>query len=356
MTSVRLPNIDRFKDRHGHLRHYFRQKHGAPRISLPGKPGSAEFMAAYQAAIAGASAPAKPAGPSAGDYSFKALAQHYYRSPEFRKLKDHTQHVYRLVIGRFLDGDPEKEKVGHGHRDARQMKREHVKKLMGDMADTPGAANNLLKKLRNLMNCAIDLDWRTDNPTAKVKLFQEGEYHTWTEAELAQFEKRWAIGTPERTAFALHLYTGQRRSDVCALGWPKNGLIEVTQVKGRKDAPQVHLSIPVHPELEKALEAWERRPDVPTILYNGRGNAFTVAGYGNFIGDAIRAAGLPDVCGSHGLRKAAARRLAEAGCTEKQIMAITGHTTLKEVARYTKAANQVGLAKDALARQLQAGF
>jgi integrase len=66
--------------------------------------------------------------------------------------------------------------------------------------------------------------------------------------------------------------------------------------------------------------------------------------------DAIAKASLSDRCVPHGLRKAAARRLAEAGCTEKQIAAVTGHTTLKEVARYTRAANQERLAADAVAR------
>ena len=69
--------------------------------------------------------------------------------------------------------------------------------------------------------------------------------------------------------------------------------------------------------------------------------------------DAIVAAGLPDRCVPHGLRKAAARRLAEAGCSEKQIAAVTGHTTLKEVARYTRAANQERLAADAVARLIE---
>ena len=45
-------------------------------------------------------------------------------------------------------------------------------------------------------------------------------------------------------------------------------------------------------------------------------------------------------CSVHGLRKAAAARLAELGCTEFEIMAITGHQTSKEVTRYTKAASQ----------------
>jgi len=59
-------------------------------------------------------------------------------------------------------------------------------------------------------------------------------------------------------------------------------------------------------------------------------------------------AGVPEHCVPHGLRKTAARRLAEIGCSEKQIAAVTGHTILKEIARYTGAANQERLAADAI--------
>jgi integrase len=50
------------------------------------------------------------------------------------------------------------------------------------------------------------------------------------------------------------------------------------------------------------------------------------------------------------LRKAAARRLAEAGCTEHEIAAITGHASLAEVQRYTKGANQKRLAEAAMSK------
>jgi hypothetical protein len=40
---------------------------------------------------------------------------------------------------------------------------------------------------------------------------------------------------------------------------------------------------------------------------------------------------------AHGLRKAAAARLTEAGATESEIMAVTRHRTSKEVTRYTRA-------------------
>jgi integrase len=55
-------------------------------------------------------------------------------------------------------------------------------------------------------------------------------------------------------------------------------------------------------------------------------------------------------CSAHGLRKAAARRLAEAGCSEHEIAAITGHASLDEVRTYTKAVNQKRLAEAAMAK------
>jgi len=51
-----------------------------------------------------------------------------------------------------------------------------------------------------------------------------------------------------------------------------------------------------------------------------------------------------------GIRKAAAARLAELGCAEQAIMAITGHRTSKEVTRYTRAASQKTRAESALRR------
>ena len=58
---------------------------------------------------------------------------------------------------------------------------------------------------------------------------------------------------------------------------------------------------------------------------------------------------LPRHCAAHGLRKAACRRLAEAGCSANVIASISGHTTLTEVARYTKAADQERMARDGMA-------
>ena len=70
--------------------------------------------------------------------------------------------------------------------------------------------------------------------------------------------------------------------------------------------------------------------------------------FGAWFAEAIEKAGLPDDIVLHGLRKTAARRLAEAGCSEEQIKAVTGHTTSRMVAHYTKGANQLKLATAAI--------
>ena len=136
--------------------------------------------------------------------------------------------------------------------------------------------------------------------------------------------------------------------DVARMAWTDvaGNAINVVQVK-----TGARLTIPLHPNLAAALRAWPRKHVV--ILTTAFNKPFTYAGYGNMIADAIAAAALPDRCVLHGLRKAAARRLAEAGCTEKEIAAVTGHTTLKEVARYTRAADQKRLAAGAVAKLVE---
>ena len=103
------------------------------------------------------------------------------------------------------------------------------------------------------------------------------------------------------------------------------------------------MEIPILPELRVALDAM--RTENLTYLTTEYGRAFSAAGFGNWFRDRCNEAGLPNGYASHGLRKAAATRLAEAGCTDHEIMAWGGWETLKEVQRYTRAANRKRLAQ-----------
>jgi enterobacteria phage integrase len=125
--------------------------------------------------------------------------------------------------------------------------------------------------------------------------------------------------------------------------------IEVAQQKTGQENADEKLVIPMHRNLRRELVLAKREHVV--ILTTAFGQPFSLKGFGNFVSDAIRAAELPARCKAHGLRKAAARRLAEAGCTAKQIQAITGHKSLEEVERYTRKADQRHLARQAVAKQ-----
>jgi integrase len=337
MTAIRLRYIHRYRDRHGSQRIYVRLP-GKPLVPLPGLAGSAEFMAAYQAAIAGAEAPAPRQAGRVAAGSFNALVIAYYRSAEFLQLAANTKRVYHNIIERF--------RAEHGERPYAALQREHVRRLVAARAETPEAANSLLKILHTLMQFAVNEGMRPDDPTAGVKRIRsksEG-FATWSEEQIAAFEARWPEGTRQRLAFALLLYTGQRRSDVVRMGRQhiRNGAIDVRQQK-----TGTRLAVPIHRALRAALDACPS--DNLTFLTTRAGQPFTSAGFGNWFADAVRAAGLAGIA-AHGLRKAAARRLAEAGCTAHQIAAITGHRSLQEVARYTRAADQALSADAAMAK------
>ena len=104
--------------------------------------------------------------------------------------------------------------------------------------------------------------------------------------------------------------------------------------------------IPVHPELAVVLEATPS--DHLTFLTTAKGKPFSAAGFTNWFRDMCNEAGLPKGTSAHGLRKAACRRLAEAGCSANVIAAISGHATLREVQRYTAAADQARMARAAI--------
>ena len=337
MSEKKLKYVERFVDRYGRVRYYFRRGKGA-RTPLPGEPESRVFKAAYAAALKKVTVHAERKVRGAPG-TFDRLVQEYYESPDYLRLAMQTQMTYASVIERFLI----EENVGH--RLVREMTRKHVQKIIAKRVATPGAANQLLKKLKVLLHFAIDNGWRTDDPTIRIKKFPEGEFHTWTDAEIERFEVTWRIGSRERLAFALFLYSGQRTSDVSKMLWTdvSNDGIWVVQRKTK-----AKLLVPLHPELYAILSASPRRKGA--ILQTNFGRPFSSKGLSNFMAVRIGKAGLPERCVTHGLRKAAARRLAEAGCSANEIASITGHASLEEVARYTRAAEQKKLARSAMDR------
>jgi integrase len=190
----------------------------------------------------------------------------------------------------------------------------------------------------------IEIGMRSDDPTRDIQAIRVKTtgYHSWSEDEIAQFEQRHPVGTTARLALALLLFTGQRRSDVIRMGRQhiRDNVLQVRQSK-----TGVELMIPVHADLHTAITACAGAH--LTLLVTESGKPFAAGGFGNWFRKQCDRAGLPH-CSAHGLRKAACRRLAEAGCSPHEIGAISGHATLKEIVRYTKAVDQRQLAHAAM--------
>lgn len=337
MVTHKFRYVVAFFDRHGKERIYFR-RHGK-HIPLPGPIGSPRFVEAYEAAMAELGR--KPgAKHNHGQRSLGALVIEYRKSGQYQALKDSTKSAYNGPLQWLIDN--------YGGEKIADLSRADVVKIQGRKAkDGLSAANTVVKVLRLLVGHSIALGWRTTDPTLKIKKLPEGEHRAWEADEHAAFEARWPVGTPERLGYALALFTGQRRSDVAAMTWgdvdPVKRLVRVVQEKtGTK------LAVPLHRDLWATLEAYPR--DKIALLATTRGGPYTAESLGNLMADAIRAAGLPKDCKLHGLRKSAGVRLAEVGCSTREIMAVLGHRSLSQAEHYTRHVSQAKLARAAMDR------
>jgi integrase len=236
------------------------------------------------------------------------------------------------------------------------LMREHMRRVVNEKVATPFAQRNFLNTLRNMFDWALGEGRVPENPTLGVKRQKAkiAGYKTWSEADIERFEAKHPIGTKGRLAFALLLYTGQRRGDVVKMG-PHNtrkGVLTVDQRK-TEGTEESHIEIPVHPKLAAIIDA---TPTVglKTFLVTSFGKPYTPPGFGNWFRELCDAADCPDIS-AHGLRKACARRLAELGCSVHEIASITGHASLAEVERYTKAASRKRLAGSAMRKLVEGG-
>lgn len=334
---VTLKYVQEYRNRHGKVYRYFR-KPGQRKIALHGEPGSAKFMAAYSAALAGLELSAEKQKLDFSTGSISATIAAYYTDNSFLRLAQGTQKMRRAILERF--------RTANGGKKITTLSREKLAEMLGQLP--PFAARNWLKTLRGLMQFAKRIGLRPDDPTEGIKPVEAtaGTIHTWTEDEIAIFERHHAAGTRARLAMALLLFTAARRGDAVLLG-PQH--IRGGRLSYRQQKTGRTLAIPVHPDLAEIIRA--APPVHLTFLVAAGGKPFSAAGFGNWFRQMCDEAGLPH-CSAHGLRKAQARRLAEAGCTVHEIAAITGHKTLSEVQRYTQAVEQSKLADAAISRTL----
>ena len=279
----------------------------------------------------------KGPAPETGD-TLGALLTAYQRSPEWEALSPRTRQM-RINSFRRL-ASTEAARVPEMRRRDILLLRDSVAAGFG-----PAAANDFVGAVGALFSWALDREWVDHSPATRLKMLPIGAFRTWTEDDLDRALA--GFREPVRRAVLLAVYTGQRRGDLIALRWGDvaGGTIRLLQQK-----TGVALALPVHPDLAGELAAWRKGARAETVLANTYGQPWTASGISSTMADEVRRARLPAGLNLHGLRKLAAVRLAQAGCSVHEIAAWTGHKTLREIERYTADASQERLAGAGLDR------
>jgi len=346
MRKRHLPKyVSAFFDRHGKER--FRYRKGEVVQPLPGPYNSPAFKQALEAAK---TAPPVIKQPRFMPGTFDELISLYYRSAAFTSAGDKRQAIARRIIEAFRDefGRDQVVNCKPRHIEAILMTKKAKRTVGKRIVGGPEAARALHKQLKRLFRFAVKMEWIITNPAdlADGAGGKRGTRHTWTEEEIARYRAKHELGTKARLALEIMLWTGQRRGDASRLGPQhiKGDRIEWRAAKGGKAMVML-----LAPQLKAAITAMPT-VGIRTLLVTQWGKPFSVDGFGNRFRDWCIAAGLPDECRAHGLRKAIARRAAELDATQQQLKAIGGWEHDAEVATYSRGADQARLASSIVAR------
>ncbi|NQX96150.1 MAG: tyrosine-type recombinase/integrase [Erythrobacter sp.] len=309
VKNVDLPFLHR-KVSKGRTYYYF-VRAGHKRIRLPGQPGEPEFLAAYSDARAGKHIEAA--------YSFNMLIDSYQASDRWTRLKPRTQSDYRKVLDYLRERQ--------GPKDFTLVRRKDVINAMHANLHRKRFANMVAQVMSVLFEHAIDMGWLERNHAKGVKLMRGGEgYKPWP---------RWAVDAYRAEAtgmaaliFELGIGTGQRPGDLPGMRWDDfDG--EYIRVKQNKTDAKLWIYCP--PRLRALLEQTPRKG--LTILTRDNGQPL------DYNGVQARTRPVRKRSGTyaytlHGLRYSAVVEMAEAGVSDRDIMAVTGHKTTAMVTKY----------------------
>lgn len=265
------------------------------------------------------------------------LVDLYQRSPAYRALAPSSQKLYDIYLRRLEKLLPT--------APIAEVTRGDIRKLVDNMASTPGAANAFLNVTGAIFKWAFDRELVPSNPAAKIDQLRLGEHQPWPEHIL-----RLALSAEDgRVRLLTHLlyFTAQRLGDVLKMDWKD---LADDRVVVRQQKTGKLLSVPLHRELRAELAQWS---GAGLICQAPKGGPLHPDAARQLLKDFTAAANTP--CVPHGLRKNAVIALLEAGCSVAETSAISGQT-LQMVEHYAKQRDQAALAGSAMMRWEGAGL
>ena len=357
----------------GQVRYYVQLRNKLPKIRIKAEPGSPEFEAEVDAAVAtqialyghagdyinaqkqrNAARPALPtATPQPG--TLRWYWNGYKQSDHWlgdlsvgeEGLSESTRLQRRGLIESLLPDN--------GEKPFAVLTRKVIKAEM--KARTPSQAGNLLSALRGLIRWMIDEGYldEDDDPTIGLKSGkarasrESGGFLPWTEEDMAVYRAKWPLGTEARLMFDILHYTFLRLGDAYRFGPPhlrqivRNMAVQIATEKSRGNTT---VTVPVHPEFADSLRAARAAGSIGADVFTGKLVKDRVlpmnkkAWAAKFKKYAVLAGVNEPKKSCHGVRKARAEVAAYADCTESQMMAMFGWSDPKMPAHYIAKANR----------------
>lgn len=262
--------------------------------------------------------------PEVGTFAW-ALDLYTSGNAKWREYAGGTQKSRLAIFARY--------RAAQGERPVKTITSEAIEHAL--YAKGGHGAVNEYKALKPVFEHLRRLGFIKKNPMAGIELDRPTikGFAVADADDIAAFQKRWKVGSVERLAFDLALYTGAARVDLAKLSRKniKDDLLVYQRQKSKTPA-----RVPLTPELRKVID--QTADIAPAFILTTRGKPYTSESLGNLFGDAAREAGMN--ARLHGLRKAFCIYWSERGATTHQIAAMAGHMSLSEVERYTRAADR----------------
>ena len=334
--------------------------YGGKLIKLPDNPHSREFRDRHDALLR-EHAPhvaMQPKRGRGGEGSLSwVIAQFKEKSTQWAKATESTRGVYerRFV---WLDENFGAEPIAAFDRDALKRIRD-----LKEFADRPTVADAIVGQFGTLWDFAEEFCHVPDmkahkgiNPARNIRKLKESESESaplWPLALCKAFEAYPHLDLV--TFYFLARYTGQRRSDLTGMEWEhinptmgETGAMFVAQVK-----TGARIWVPMPKRLRDHLATWPKRGKYIVPSPKRPGEPWAHTSISTEMVRITRELGFTttDSQGNlryyspHGLRHLCGVELAHAGADDRQIAAVLGHATLKQVQTYVKQANQFLLAQ-----------
>jgi integrase len=324
MTQIDLRYVTGRTNKSGKTLYYWHRR-GFPLVRLPGDLQSLELAEQATklnlAADGGDLKPQQPSGQEAERARKNTIAwliEDYLASNTFASKAERTRDDYRYYLGHI------KEKFGDAPiRDLEPPQgRVFIYRFINRFADKPRKGNHFRALFSVICSHALLINKLKSNPVNGVpQLTTKPRQQFWTFEQEETFHAK--CGDEMITlAFMLGAYTAQREGDLLAMVWTQFDPRENTLAL-RQNKTGARLLLPVHRTLRSYLDRTARRG--LTILTTRTGKPFREDYFRHCWRDAILQAGL-DGLRFQDLRRTAVVRLAEAGCTDPEIAAITGHS------------------------------